>query len=197
VKGYLVDTNIPSELTREKPDARVAAFLRSTDKNSMYLSVMTIGEICKGIATLPVSQRRTTLQNWFDVDVRSWFAGRILPVTEVVAERWGHLAATAKQHGLTLAVVDGRWMPRPAKSLALRVTRVRSCRRKPFTIDLLSHRFRFTAKSSANRKLVRKRAWGDKGDVLEADFWPALLKVRPGPVGALPLAHLQLHWSRN
>jgi predicted nucleic acid-binding protein len=107
VKGYLVDTNIPSELTREKPDARVAAFLRSTDKNSMYLSVMTIGEICKGIATLPVSQRRTALQNWFDVDVRSWFAGRILPVTEVVAERWGHLAATAKQHGLTLAVVDG------------------------------------------------------------------------------------------
>jgi predicted nucleic acid-binding protein len=52
VKGYLVDPNIPSELTREKPDARVAAFLRSTDKNSMYLSVMTIGEICKGIATL-------------------------------------------------------------------------------------------------------------------------------------------------
>jgi hypothetical protein len=70
VKGYLVDTNIPSELTREKPDARVAAFLRSTDKNSIYLSVMTIGEICKGIATLPVSQRRTALQDWLDIDVR-------------------------------------------------------------------------------------------------------------------------------
>jgi toxin FitB len=107
VKGYLVDTNIPSELTREKPDARVAAFLKNANKDSMFLSVMTIGEICKGIATLPVSQRRAELQGWLDIDVRSWFAGRILPVTEAVAERWGHLAAAAKRHGLTLAVVDG------------------------------------------------------------------------------------------
>jgi predicted nucleic acid-binding protein len=107
VKGYLVDTNIPSELTRENPDARVVEFLRNVDKEGVFLSVMTIGEICKGIATLPVSQRRATLQDWLDIDVRSWFAGRMLPVTEAIAERWGHLAATAKQRGLTLAVVDG------------------------------------------------------------------------------------------
>jgi predicted nucleic acid-binding protein len=100
VKEYLVDTNIPSELTREKTGARVAAFLRSTDKKQHILSVMTIGEICKGIATLPVSQRRTALQDWLDIDVRSWFAGRILPVTEVIAERWGHLAATARRFDL-------------------------------------------------------------------------------------------------
>jgi predicted nucleic acid-binding protein len=107
VKGYLVDTNIPSELTREKPDARVVEFLRNVDKEGVFLSVTTIGEICKGIATLPVSQRRAKLQDWLDIDVRSWFAGRIFPVTEAVAERWGHLAATAKQRGVTLAVVDG------------------------------------------------------------------------------------------
>ena len=69
--------------------------------------MLTIGEICKGIATLPASQKRTTLQDWLDTDVRSWFAGRILPVTEAIAERWGYLAATAKQQGMTLAVVDG------------------------------------------------------------------------------------------
>jgi predicted nucleic acid-binding protein len=103
----LVDTNIPSELTREKPDARVAAFLRNAGKDAVFLSVMTIGEICKGIAGLPAGQRRTALQDWLDIEVRSWFAGRILPVTESIAERWGHLAATAKQQGLTLAVVDG------------------------------------------------------------------------------------------
>jgi len=107
VKGYLVDTNIPSELTREKPDARGAAFLRNAGKDAVFLSVMTIGEICKGIAGLPAGQRRTALQDWLDIEVRSWFAGRILPVTESIAERWGHLAATAKQQGLTLAVVDG------------------------------------------------------------------------------------------
>ena len=103
VKGYLVDTNIPSELTREKPDMRVEAFLRNAGKESVFLSVMTVGEIWKGIDILPVSQKRDALQDWFNVDVRSWFAGRVLPVTEAIAERWGHLAATSKQHGFPLA----------------------------------------------------------------------------------------------
>jgi predicted nucleic acid-binding protein len=67
----------------------------------------TSTEICKGIAELPASQKRTGLQRWLDTEVRSWFAGRILPVTEAVAERWGNLAAAAKQKGMTLAVVDG------------------------------------------------------------------------------------------
>jgi predicted nucleic acid-binding protein len=107
VKGYLVDTNIPSELTRGKPDASVSAFLKNAGKDSVFLSVMTIGEICKGIAALPLSHKRTELQDWLDTDVRLWFAGRILPVTEPIAERWGHLAATAKRQGLALAVVDG------------------------------------------------------------------------------------------
>jgi predicted nucleic acid-binding protein len=107
VKGYLVDTNIPSELTRETPDARVAAFLENAGRESVFLSAMTVGEICKGIDMLPASQKRNALQDWLDMDVRSWFAGRILPVTESIAERWGHLAAAAKRKGVTLAVVDG------------------------------------------------------------------------------------------
>jgi predicted nucleic acid-binding protein len=107
VNGYLVDTNIPSELTHDFPDDGVIAFLRRTPRDRVFLSVMTIGEICKGIALLPDSRRRTTLQTWLNTDVRTWYAGRILPVTEVVAERWGQLASAAKQRGLTLPVVDG------------------------------------------------------------------------------------------
>ena len=107
MKGYLVDTNIPSEFTRQQPDARVADFIRRAGKENLFLSVMTVGEICKGIDLLPVSQKRSTLQDWLDIDVRSWFAGRILPVTETIAERWGHLAAAARKQGVTLAVVDG------------------------------------------------------------------------------------------
>ncbi len=107
MKGYLVDTNIPSEQTRETPDARVPAFLKNAGKESVFLSVMTIGEICKGIDLLPVSKKRSGLQSWLEIDVRSWFAGRILPVTESIAERWGHVAATAKQRGIAVAVVDG------------------------------------------------------------------------------------------
>jgi len=47
------------------------------------------------------------LQHWLDNNVRSWFSGRILPVTEAIAERWGILSAAAKQRGINLAVVDG------------------------------------------------------------------------------------------
>jgi predicted nucleic acid-binding protein len=79
VNGYLVDTNIPSELTHETPDARVAAFLGNAGKHSVFLSVMTVGEFCKGINMLPVGQKRTALHDWLDVDVRSWFAGRREP----------------------------------------------------------------------------------------------------------------------
>ena len=107
MSGYLVDTNIPSELTRESPDARVAAFLGNAGKANVFLSVMTVGEICKGIDTLSAGQRRNALQHWLDADVRSWFAGRILPVTQSIAERWGHLAAAAKRNGCALSVVDG------------------------------------------------------------------------------------------
>ena len=77
MKGYLVDTNIPSEFTRQQPDLRVADFIRKAGRANLFLSVMTIGEICKGIDLLPASQKRTGLQAWLDIDVRSWFTGRI------------------------------------------------------------------------------------------------------------------------
>jgi toxin FitB len=97
VKGYLVDTNVPSELTRDIPDAGVAGFLENAERDSVFLSVMTVGEICKGIDMLLASQKRNGLQDWLDRDLRLWFAGRILPVTEPIAERWGHLAAIGKR----------------------------------------------------------------------------------------------------
>jgi predicted nucleic acid-binding protein len=107
VSGYLVDTNVPSEFTHQQPDERVAAFIRAVGRENLFLSVMTLGEICKGIDLLPVSQKRTSLQGWLEIDVRPWFAGRILPVSEAIAERWGHLAARTRKQGVTLAVVDG------------------------------------------------------------------------------------------
>ena len=107
MNGYLVDTNIPSELTRQQPTTVVVDFLRHTDKSKLFLSVMTIGEICKGIDLLPASQKRTDLQKWLQTDVRSWFVDRIPPVSEAIAERWGHLAAVARKQGVSVPVVDG------------------------------------------------------------------------------------------
>jgi hypothetical protein len=105
VNGYLVDTNIPSELTRETPDARVAAFLRGAGQESVFLSVMTVGEICKGLELLPVSPRRKTLQGWFDIDVRSWFAGTNSPCRRI---HRGTLAPFSRNRETTRVRVGGR-----------------------------------------------------------------------------------------
>jgi toxin FitB len=103
VNGYLVDTNIPSELTRDTPDARVAAFLENAGKESALSQRDDCWRNLQRHLLAPASQKRSALQD----DVRSWFAGRILPVTESIAERWGRLAAGGKRNGLSLAVVDG------------------------------------------------------------------------------------------
>ncbi len=107
MNGFLADTNIPSELTRPNPDARVVAFLNRIDKESVYLSVLTLGEIRKGVASLPDGNRRRLLENWIQTTLRPWFANRILPVTESIVDRWGILAAEAKSRGVGLSVVDG------------------------------------------------------------------------------------------
>jgi predicted nucleic acid-binding protein len=107
LKGFLADTNIPSELTRPVPDPRVADFLKDAGRDQVYLSVLTLGEIRKGVASLPAGNRRRLLEAWIETNLRPWFAARILPVTEEIAERWGVLAAEAKLGGFGLSVVDG------------------------------------------------------------------------------------------
>jgi predicted nucleic acid-binding protein len=107
VNGYLVDTNIPSELTYPKPEPLVSEFLRKAGKDSVYVSALTFGEICKGIGSLPASAKRTNLQVWLDSVMRQWFARRVLLVTVPIAERWGFLAAEAKLRGRPLPVMDG------------------------------------------------------------------------------------------
>ena len=73
----------------------------------MYLSVLTFGEIRRGIAALPQSRRRATLEAWLDKDLRGRFEGRILSVDQEVADRWGLLTAAARTAGIVLPVIDG------------------------------------------------------------------------------------------
>ena len=107
MKGFLADTNIPSELTRPNPDARVVAFLAGIEKERLYLNVLTLGEIRKGVASLADGNRRRLLEEWIQSTLKPWFANRILPVTEQIVDRWGLLAAEAKRRGEALPVVDG------------------------------------------------------------------------------------------
>jgi predicted nucleic acid-binding protein len=107
MSGFLLDTNVPSELTRIKPDLHVAQWLENADDDELYLSVISIGEFCKGFTVHPEEHRRTSLRKWLDSTLRPWFAGHILPVSEPVAERWGILEGICQLKGVTLNAPDG------------------------------------------------------------------------------------------
>jgi predicted nucleic acid-binding protein len=107
MSGLLLDTNIPSELTRHRSDRQVERWLDEANDEDLYFSVISLGEILKGITLLPASKRREGLQEWLDSTLRPWFDGRILSVTAPIAERWGILAGEQRLKGKQIKVADG------------------------------------------------------------------------------------------
>ena len=107
MSGYLLDTNCVSELVRVRPEPHVVEWMEATDEAVLYLSVLTLGEIRKGLAGLPQGRRRTHLETWLEVELQARFAGRILTIDAPVADRWGLLAAQAKSRGISLPIIDG------------------------------------------------------------------------------------------
>src|ERR1700752_1302819 len=89
MSGFLLDTNCVSELVRVKPEPCVISWTEAGDETLLYLSVLTLGEIRKGLAALPQGRRRTHLETWLDVEFHARFAGRILPIDAQAADRWG------------------------------------------------------------------------------------------------------------
>jgi toxin FitB len=107
VSGYLLDTNVISELTKLQPESKVVSWFQATGEELLYLSVLAIGEIRKGINLLPRSNKRVLLESWLANDLVLRFAGRIIEVNLDIAERWGLISAQAKIAGTPLAVIDG------------------------------------------------------------------------------------------
>ena len=107
MSGFLLDTNVPSEMTRPYPELSVTRWLEDVDDNKLYFSVVSLGEILKGITILDEGKRRNQLKRWLDETLRPWLSGRILPVDEPIAEPWGSLAGLCKLKGRPLAVADG------------------------------------------------------------------------------------------
>ena len=107
MRGFLLDTNVPSELTRPQPQPSVSQWLEDANDEQLYFSVISLGEVLKGITVLPPSKRRMELQQWLDGTLRPWFGNRILPINEPVAERWGILAGQCTMKGRPLKVADG------------------------------------------------------------------------------------------
>jgi predicted nucleic acid-binding protein len=124
--GFLLDTNIPSELMRPRPEPKVQDWVADRDIGRLFVSVVSIGELETGFATMRDAARRARLEASLDRYLALLFVGRVLPVTQAIAVRWGRLdgmrqmagrplsapdgmiAATALEHGLTLVTRNGK-----------------------------------------------------------------------------------------
>ncbi len=105
--SYLIDTCALSELRRKKPNANVVAWFEARSQHGLYLSVLTLGEIRKGVEALPDAQankrRKDEILNWLEHELPLWFEDRILPIDAGVADEWGRLLARA---GRSLPAID-------------------------------------------------------------------------------------------
>lgn len=99
----LVDTNVLSELRRKTPDPRVVQWMAARPPSTLYLSVLTLGELRKGIDTVPDGRRRAALLDWLESDLPAFFSGRVLTIDARVADRWGSMLAAA---GRPLPAID-------------------------------------------------------------------------------------------
>lgn len=124
MSGWLLDTNVLSELRRPRPNAKVVAFVAAQPLDRLYVSVVTFAEIRFGIELIADPSRRAELHDWLTLKVRPLFTQRTLPVSEDVMLKWRLLveegrktrytfsqpdlivAATALLHGLTVVTRD-------------------------------------------------------------------------------------------
>lgn len=93
--SYLIDTNVLSELRRKQPNPAVVAWVQARPASTLYLSVLTLGELRKGIATLGEGAKQQALSDWLEVELPQFFTGRVLQIDAAVADRWGRLMAQA------------------------------------------------------------------------------------------------------
>lgn len=93
--SYLLDTNVLSELRRKAPNDGVVDWMARRPTSTLYLSVLTLGELRKGVEAVTEAGRRAALLDWLEADLPAFFTGRILPIDVRVADRWGRMMAAA------------------------------------------------------------------------------------------------------
>jgi predicted nucleic acid-binding protein len=106
VRGWLLDTNVVSELRKPKPDSRVVNFIAVQPGETLFVTDVTLAEIIFGIEKLGDATRRTDLRLWLERDLRPLFAGRILSITEDVIVRWKTMAVAGQKRGYTFGQPD-------------------------------------------------------------------------------------------
>ncbi|MEX0722001.1 MAG: type II toxin-antitoxin system VapC family toxin [Balneolaceae bacterium] len=104
--SYLIDTCCISELVKKTPNPNVVKWFADRDELSMYLSVITFGELRKGIEKLPDSKKKKELNRWVKEDLNHRFKNRVLNINMEEVNKWGEILATAEKHGKPLPAID-------------------------------------------------------------------------------------------
>lgn len=103
---YLLDTCVISELIAKRPDERVVHWIDSLDPDRVYLSVITIGEIRKGIEKMPASERKDILTTWLNEDLLVRFSGKMATLDADVLLVWGELTGRLEREGKKMSAMD-------------------------------------------------------------------------------------------
>jgi len=104
--SFLLDTCVISELVRPVPNDGVVRWIEARNEFDLYLSVLTLGEIRKGISKLSAGKKRSQLTVWLEEELEVRFAERVLPVTVDIAMMWGRMLGTSEKNGQPLSVID-------------------------------------------------------------------------------------------
>ena len=94
--SYLIDTNIISETIKTTPNKGVLKWFNSTPSYALFISVITIGEIRKGIEIVKNDTKKSELVSWLDFELRPWFGNNIISIDQSIAERWGYISANTR-----------------------------------------------------------------------------------------------------
>lgn len=104
---YLLDTCLVSELTKPKPNLGVVEWINSVPEQFCALSVLTLGELEKGISKLAPSKKKTRLEVWLHSDLSGRFQGRIIPIELEISLKWGEISGQSEALGKPISVIDG------------------------------------------------------------------------------------------
>ncbi len=104
---YLLDTCVISEAIKPKPNKKVIAWLQKQQEENLYLSVLTFGEIEKGIEKSANEDRKKRLRLWVEEDLKQRFQSKILSIDMQVASRWGVVQGKSEIVGKSLPTIDG------------------------------------------------------------------------------------------
>jgi toxin FitB len=104
--NFILDTNVISELVAARPNLKIIEWIQATDADRIFLSVISIGEIKKGIEKLPNSDRIVLLDHWLQEDLLAQFTDQILSIDVQTMLIWGKLVAQLEKLGRPISSID-------------------------------------------------------------------------------------------